>query len=194
MIIDIFKTSIYKTSVHNLDYYNYFINLLNNSLVKKEGRTISNKGGFQTKNFIFDINNSENKNIVYDLFINPVYNFISSFKQKKEITITSCEFWINKNFPKSFNCRHIHASNMISGVYYLEVPINSGAILFENGDNCKLFSENSSLFDGPNFYCDYKIQPKKFDLLLFFSETIHSVEPNFSNEDRISVAFNIKIN
>jgi uncharacterized protein (TIGR02466 family) len=83
---------------------------------------------------------------------------------------------------------------MISGVYYLEVPINSGAILFENGDNCKLLNENFSLFDDPNFYCEYKIQPKKFDLLLFFSETMHSVEPNFSNEDRISVSFNIKIN
>ena len=98
MIIDIFKTTIYKTSVHNVDYYNYFINLLNNSFVKKEGKIISNKGGFQTNNFIFDLNNSENKNIVDNLFINPVSNFISNFKPKKEITISSCDFWINKNF------------------------------------------------------------------------------------------------
>jgi uncharacterized protein (TIGR02466 family) len=194
MIIDIFKTTIYKTSVNSVDYYNYFINLLNNSFVKKEGRIVSNRGGFQTNNFIFDFNNSKNKNIVDDLFINPVSNFVSNFKQKKEITIKSCDFWINKNFPKSFNRRHCHTLNMISGVYYLEVPINSGAILFENGDNCKLLNENFSLFDDPNFYCEYKIQPKKFDLLLFFSETMHSVEPNFSNEDRISVSFNIKIN
>jgi uncharacterized protein (TIGR02466 family) len=189
MILDIFKTSIYKTSVNNKDYYDFFMDTLNISLNKKEGRIISNVGGFQTKGFTE--NDFKNKNIFNDLFIEPVSHFLSSFKVKKQIKINNFIFWINKNYPKTFNKLHRHGNNKISGVYYLEVPTQSGSLVFQNGDNIKLSSEVT--FDDPNFYSIYTIAPKKFDLILFFSETLHYVQPNFSNEDRISVAFNIDI-
>jgi len=189
MILDIFKTSIYKTSVNNKDYYDFFMDTLNISLNKEEGRIISNVGGFQTNNFTE--NDFNNKNIFNDLFIGPVLCFLSSFRVKKQFKINNFYFWINKNYPKTFNKVHTHGNNKISGVYYLEVPPQSGSLVFQNGDNLKLFSDDT--FDDPNFYSSYTIAPKKFDLILFFSETIHYVEPNFSNEDRISVAFNIDI-
>jgi uncharacterized protein (TIGR02466 family) len=189
MILDIFKTSIYKTSLNNKDFYDFFIDTLNNSLTKKEGKIISNVGGFQTNNFTE--NNFKNKNIFNDLFIEPVSYFLSSFKIKKQFKINNFNFWINKNYPKTYNIAHAHGNNKISGIYYLEVPPQSGSLVFQNGDNIKLNSND--IFDDPNFYPLYRIFPKKFDLFLFFSETIHYVEPNFSNEDRISVAFNIDI-
>jgi len=189
MILDIFKTSVYKTSVNNKDYYDFFIDTLNNSLTKEEGKIISNVGGFQTKDFTE--NDFQNKNIFNDLFIESVVCFLSSFKVKKQFKINNFIFWINKNYPKTFNKVHPHGLNKISGVYYLEVPTQSGSLVFQNGDNIKLFSED--IFDDPNFYSAYTITPKKFDLILFFSETLHYVQPNFSNEDRISVAFNIDI-
>jgi uncharacterized protein (TIGR02466 family) len=187
MILDIFKTSIYKTSVNNKDYYDFFMHTLNISLNKKEGKTVSNVGGFQTNNFTE--NDFKNKNMFNDLFIEPILFFLSSFKVKRQFKINNFCFWINKNYPKTFNIAHTHGNNKISGIYYLEVPSQSGSLVFQNGDNIKLSSE--VIFDDPNFYSLYKIVPKKFDLILFFSETIHYVEPNFSNEDRISVAFNM---
>jgi uncharacterized protein (TIGR02466 family) len=192
MIIDIFKTSIYKTSINNLNHYNFFINLLNECLDKNEGRVRTNRGGFQTKGF--DLQNIDNNNIFNDVFIDPVLNFLNSFKIKKEFKLTNCYFWINKNYQNSFNVRHIHGNNVISGVYYLEAPTYSGNIVFENSDNLKLNSNYLDKFEDPNFYTHFITDPKKFDLILFFGETIHRVEPNLSNEDRISVSFNIDIN
>ncbi len=192
MIIDIFKTSIYKTYINNLNHYNFFINLLNECLDKNEGRILTNRGGFQTKSF--DLQNIDNNNIFNDVFIDPTLNFLNSFKIKREFKLTNCCFWINKNYQNSYNLRHIHGDNVISGVYYLETPINSGALVFENGDNLKLNGKYMDKFEDPNFYTYYTMVPKKFDLILFFGETIHHVEPNFSNEDRISVAFNLGIN
>jgi uncharacterized protein (TIGR02466 family) len=189
MILDIFKTSIYKTSVNNKNYYDFFMDTLNNSLSKKEGRTMSNVGGFQTNSFTE--NNFKNNNIFNDLFVGPILNFLSFFKTKKEFKIDNFNFWINKNYPNTYNLAHTHGYSKISGIYYLEVPPHSGALVFQNGDNLKLNIEDT--FDDANFYSRYTIVPKKFDLLLFFSETIHYVEPNSSNEDRISVAFNIDI-
>jgi hypothetical protein len=192
MIIDIFKTSIYKTHINNLNYYNFFINLLNKCLDKNEGRVLSNKGGFQSNDFSSD--NIDDKNIIDDIFINPSFNFLKSFKIKKEFKLSNCYFWINKNYKNSYNERHTHGNDVISGVYYLEVPTNSGNIIFENGDNLKFNSNYTSIFDDSNFKKFYTIIPKKFDLILFFGETIHRVESNLSNEDRISVSFNININ
>jgi uncharacterized protein (TIGR02466 family) len=111
--------------------------------------------------------------------------------KKREKLINNEEFSAKVKDPKTFNKIHPHGLNKISGVYYLEVPTQSGSLVFQNGDNIKLFSEDT--FDDPNFYSAYTITPKKFDLILFFSETLHYVQPNFSNKDRISVAFNIDI-
>lgn len=192
MIIDIFKTSIYKTHINNLNYYNFFIDLLNKCLDKNEGRLLSNVGGFQSKNFSSD--NFDNRNIIDDIFINPSLNFLKSFKIKKEFKLSNCNFWINKNYKNSYNERHTHGNDVISGVYYLDVPTNSGSLVFENSDNLKFNSNYNHIFDDANFYKIYTVTPKKFDLILFFGETIHRVEYNLSNEDRISVSFNININ
>jgi hypothetical protein len=186
MILDIFKTSIFRTNIHNQDHYNYFINELNNSFIKNEGKIRSNAGGFQTNNF-------SNDKIFYELFLEPTTIFLNSFKKKKKFKLKNFFYWINKNSFGNYNVPHYHESNCISGVYYLEVPEKSGALVFQNGDNLKWNLNLFHTFDDNNFYSSYIINPKKFDLILFFSETIHFVEPNLSNQDRISVAFNIYI-
>jgi uncharacterized protein (TIGR02466 family) len=186
MILDIFKTSIFKTNINNQDYYNYFINELNNSFIKNEGKIKSNAGGFQT-------NNLNNDKIFSELFLEPVMTFLNFFKTKKNFKLNNFVYWINKNSFGNYNKPHYHGNNCISGVYYLEVPEKSGALVFQNSDNLKWDSTLFNIFEDSNFHGSYTICPKKFDLILFFSETIHYVEPNLSNQDRISVAFNICI-
>ena len=48
-------------------------------------------------------------------------------------------------------------------------------------------------FDHPNFYTKFVMPTQEGDLYLFTSNTLHHVEPNLSNEERISVAFNLEI-
>jgi uncharacterized protein (TIGR02466 family) len=186
MILDIFKTSIFKTCLNNQDYYNYFMNELNNFCKTNDGVIKSNRGGFQTKNFF-------NEKIFNEMFFEPVNIFLNSFKIKKPYKYSKFTYWINKNSFGNYNIPHVHSPNNISGVYYLEVPEKSGKLIFQNGDNLKLISNFLNIFDDANFFNFYEIEPKKFDLILFLSNNIHYVEANFSNQDRISISFNVEI-
>jgi len=187
--IDIFKTTIFKTKIENLNHTKYFLDLLKIEKKNNQGKKVSNIGGFQSKNY----NVIDNKNILQDIFFNPAKQFIEKLNPKKELKITLGGFWINSNLNNDYNLLHNHSGSAISGVYYLKVPKNSGCLVFQNGDLSKLSSNNFNYFDNENYYCRYHIEPKKFDLYLFTSETFHYVEPNRSSEDRISVAFNLHI-
>jgi uncharacterized protein (TIGR02466 family) len=187
--IDIFKTTIFKTKIENLKHIKYFLDLLKIEKKNNQGKKVSNIGGFQSKNY----NVIDNKDILQDIFFNPAKEFIEKLNPKKELKITLGGFWINSNLNNDYNLLHNHFGSAISGVYYLKVPKNSGCLVFQNGDLSKLSSNNFNYFDNENYYCRYHIEPKKFDLYLFTSETFHYVEPNRSSEDRISVAFNLHI-
>jgi hypothetical protein len=184
MIIDIFKTSIYKTSIKNIEYVNYFIDLLKIQKNKDNINYVSNVGGFQSKSLnIIDDNIKEN------LFIKPTLEYIKHFNKDYKIELDN--FWINSNNKNDYNLLHNHAECNISGVYYVKTPENSGRIVFQNGDLTKMNSKNQFYFDDANFYSRYFVPVKQYDLILFPSETFHYVEPNRSNNERISVAFNL---
>lgn len=185
MIIDIFKTSIYKTSITNIEYKNYFIDFLNIHKKFNNGNSISNVGGFQTESFT-DLDNNKIKE---NLFTKPATEYIKQFDKNYNIELLN--FWVNSNNKNDYNLLHNHIDSNISGVYYIKVPKNSGRIVLQNGDLTKMYSKNETYFDNPNFHSRYFIEPNEYDLILFPSETLHYVEPNRSDEERISVAFNL---
>jgi uncharacterized protein (TIGR02466 family) len=193
MIIDIFKTSIYSTNVVNETYKKYFINKLEKCIDEKKQTFKSNYGGFQTPLFNLTTDNSDNleKKLINDLIINPCNIFLKQFKIIKPFQLNNLNYWINKNYKGSSNKPHCHGLDCLSGVYYLNVPKNSGDLVFLNID--KNMCKNKKFIDDANFYSEFIIQPKEYDLILFFSETIHYVQSNNSDKDRISMAFNINI-
>jgi uncharacterized protein (TIGR02466 family) len=85
---------------------------------------------------------------------------------------------------------HNHIGNF-SGIYYIEVPKDSGKLVFQNADLLKSYDNNYPFIEDANTYSNYSFDVKKYELYLFPSETLHFVEPNFSNKERISVAFNL---
>ena len=192
MIIDIFKTSIYQTNVFNETYKNYFINKLEEYVKEKKEVFKSNVEGFQTPIFQLNMNNNEiEKKIINDLIVHPCNNFLKDFKIIKPFQLNNLNFWVNKNFKGSSNKPHSHGYDCISGVYYLDTPKNSGDLVFL--DINKLNCSNFKFFNDANFFSEFVIKPKEYDLILFFSETIHYVRSNNSDKDRVSVAFNIDI-
>jgi hypothetical protein len=84
-------------------------------------------------------------------------------------------FWINAMRPGDITTLHTHndADELLSGVYYLEVPENSGDIVFHSGDARHAFT------------------PRSGDLFLFPPDLPHEVERNNSSSTRLSVAFNV---
>lgn len=185
-IIDIFKVGVYKTNIidKNIEKYLYGVLKDTSSFVFK-----SNKGGLQTKP-ILDINEEINKK----LFITPAINFCKQMGLSKNIKIQTESFWINVNKKGSYNSLHNHLPNSISGVYYLNVPKNSGRLVFCNKFDYK---KDASFFcdtDISSYYkTHYYITPQKDDLFLFQSDLNHFVEPNHSNKQRISISFNINV-
>lgn len=192
MITDIFKTSIYHINVFNEMYKNYFIKILDKCMEENKEVFKSNIGGFQTPTFTLNSYDSDiEKKLINDLIVCNCINFLKQFKIKKSFQLKNLCYWINKNFKGSSNKPHSHGYNYISGIYYLKTPKNSGDLVFL--DINKLNNDNLKFFEDPNFFSEFTISPREYDLILFFSETIHYVQPNNSDEDRISMAFNIDI-
>jgi hypothetical protein len=84
-------------------------------------------------------------------------------------------FWLNAMAPGQGTSRHCHDENdeLLSGVYYVTAPRESGAILFH---------------DGP---FETRVVPRAGLMLLFPPELPHSVGTNLSQALRLSIAFNI---
>jgi uncharacterized protein (TIGR02466 family) len=190
MLVDIFKTSIFQKKIDNNIYKKYFLNILQSlQSNKKNKRNISNVGGFQSISY----DKIDNEEILYNVFLNPAKEFAASLNPIKEIKLGLSSFWINCNNNNDYNLLHNHHGTNISGVYYIKVPKFSGRLVFQNGDFSKFNDDNLDYFNDPNFYCRYFCPVEEGDLYLFSSETFHYVEPNRSEQKRISVAFNINI-
>tara|TARA_X000000368_G_C22766404_1_gene595169 strand:- start:51 stop:644 length:594 start_codon:yes stop_codon:yes gene_type:complete len=101
--------------------------------------------------------------------------------------------WVNINCRGAHNRRHTHADGIIllSGVYYVKVPKDSGNIIFFDPRPSIVGSFADSRYFGKGASNVYPIQPKENMLLLFPCWLEHEVEPNNTNEDRISISFNI---
>jgi uncharacterized protein (TIGR02466 family) len=191
MIIDIFKSSIFKTEVKNENHINYFKKILDKEMKSNKGRVLSNKGGYQTN----DISSIKDNKVYEDIFIKPAIELIKNLNcSKSDIEINLDNFWINSNNKNDYNIMHNHPKANLSGVYYIEVPNDSGNLIFQNHNLlANGINNNYNFFDNPNFYTYFTIMPKKYDLILFPAELLHFVTPNTSNKKRISVAFNLTL-
>jgi len=85
---------------------------------------------------------------------------------------------------------------VISGVFYVETPKNSGNIIFERTDNCikNLYWDKGGRINKINNYNSgrFIVNPEPNLLLLFSAATLHFVEPSQTNKERFSISFNYK--
>ena len=140
----------------------------------------SNFNGFQThdmlhtepvfQEFVPQINSMGNK--IVDLF-----------KNRYDYKVAIDSMWGNINGHGGFNMAHIHSGDL-SGVFYLQVPkdCESGIVFINPAQR----SEAHRIRIPNN-----RVMPKSLACLFFPSWLEHYVEPNKSQEDRISISFNI---
>ena len=96
----------------------------------------------------------------------------------KSLGLDEDEFWFNNSKPGESTGWHDHKNKaLLSAVFYLKVSQNSGNLQFRLKDKKK--------------WKYHKIKPKNNDLVLFDSSLEHSVRKNESQNNRISLAFNI---
>jgi uncharacterized protein (TIGR02466 family) len=82
--------------------------------------------------------------------------------------------WANINYKGGFNRPHMHPNSLWSGVYYIKTPENCGHLKCE--DPKSVAAMTLPLISGR--------------LIMFPSWLNHCVDPNESNDIRISVSFN----
>lgn len=120
---------------------------------------------------------------------------IETFGIKKEKELFLNNLWININPSGAFNRPHIHSDCIFSGVYYISVEENSGSIVFQHPVISQQYHYSPESIDKYNYYSasSWSVDPEPGKLLIFPAWIEHYVEPNQSDIDRISIAFNIEL-
>lgn len=160
------------------------------------------------KNIEYERNSVNNADMSKDYYIleklpdlkNKIQSCVEDFtknflKLSDKFNFYFLNSWSNKHHSNDWSHSHYHGNSLISGVYYLNTPENSGNIDFvKNNLNNNMFSE-SLVFDykEDNFINteSVRVVPKKGLILLFPSHLQHKVTRNKTNQARYSIAFNM---
>jgi uncharacterized protein (TIGR02466 family) len=174
---------------------------INSNLIKEEcykeqlnskGRIKSNRLGWQSD----DIYANPKIPNISDLIktIETISKIIlQDYSVKKDVDLIIDNSWININSPGSYNIPHIHPTLGLSGVYYASTPQNSGNVLFYNNFMMQFINGMILNVENKNTHNTITYEPLNGRVLIFPSWIPHSVEINNSSEDRISIAFNLRI-
>jgi uncharacterized protein (TIGR02466 family) len=100
--------------------------------------------------------------------------------------------WANINPPGGYNAAHIHPNSLFSGVYYIKAPENSGKFhCVDPRSGVQLNMPVRKEGRPPkHLWREAMLDPIEGRILMFPAWLWHSVEPNLSNDIRISVSFN----
>ena len=178
----IFGHNIYKFKVSNYKTLNK--NLISKIYELKDrhklGIVRSNYGGWHS-----DVESNKFTDISY-----IILEFYKKEILKKNVDVKLSSIWANVNDKGSYNNIHSHGDSHYSGVYYIKTPKNSGNLYLVNRETS--FTEPFNYFkSGCADEVEYK--PEEGDLYLFSGHLPHRTGVNLSDEDRISISWNITI-
>jgi uncharacterized protein (TIGR02466 family) len=155
----------------------------------------SNRGGWQSPSYFFNHVNSSNQNPLFDKirdYIFPHLNNGIPYQWNFELI----NMWININQKGNYNVCHCHPSSLLSGVFWIKIPENSGNLEFINPNNYQegLLTDTlpNDVATKHNFFNTLIVSPREGSLIIFPSHIFHNVTENKCDEDRISIAFNLR--
>ena len=102
--------------------------------------------------------------------------------------------WVNCSWGGAHNSAHVHPGSELSGVLYVQVPEDSGVIVFRDPrPQCEMTQLGPKLGPtGHNLMPRHPVAPEAGTLLLFPSWLMHQVEPgNNESTPRIAISFNV---
>ena len=131
----------------------------------------------------------EYKPLVDELFkmVHQVFN--EEFLDKQAVL---GNMWANINYQGGYNKPHVHPNALFSGVYYVKTPPNCGRLICQDPrpgiQTCMPTRKKVEITK--YLWRDVHLQPQENRAIIFPAWLWHSVEPNQSNENRISISFN----
>ena len=186
-LIQLFPVPVYITRYRN-DYTNEMKFIHNAECEGKDtdnnlyGKKNSNRQSLD--NFILDNPELENIRKWIHLKINEYARNVMGSKSEMVIT----QSWLNKNAKGEHHHEHVHPNSMISGVWYPQINENLPPIEFRTSSarDVTLQIETYNQFNSATFMLPMRMG----ELIIFPSSLSHSVQPNQSDEERISLSFN----
>lgn len=181
--------------------YDYQCIVNNESLAKvitsrslaESSRELSNIGGWQS-----------NDDLAEDVQFTDLISFVrqkllkvalhNNYIDGLECVIVN--MWANINEHRDFNKAHLHPDSDWSFAYYVKVTEDSGSIVFCDPRVRRIMKvQDDILIDHSNNsqHSIYAIKPLNGSLVIFPSYLEHYVEPNLTQDSRISISGNIRV-
>ena len=148
--------------------------------------------GVQISNYIGWQSNSITKgdNEEFDQLVDAISEQINACAAQAELPNLEIQnIWININTPGAYNTLHNHAGAVLSGVYYVKSDPSQGNIMFERNDGAEYFLPP---IEKANYFTSTATTYKAMTgaIYVFPGWLKHSVQPNLTKEDRLSISFN----
>ncbi len=112
--------------------------------------------------------------------------------EHKGLAITGC--WANVNPPEARHRAHTHPNNFLSGVYYLRAPQGANHISFTDPRVQRSVMQPRYRKDNVLNASTINMEVADGVMILFPSWLQHDVRRNASNEERVTIAFNLMLN
>ena len=157
-------------------------------MVTEPSNNKSNVGGYQGHYFnLHNMGSYMDDNSLYTLIEKNIPSLDS-----KPIQNFKYQAWINVHTFGASNERHnhdSHAGTFMSGVFYVKCPEGCGKIRFYDPRPHINTAPDMRYYNDANTY--HWFTPVPNTLIMFPAWLEHDVEPNQSQEERISISFNI---
>ena len=189
--------NLFPSSVHVIDIENYDVVkdkalsfIYNERKKSKDSVEISNRGGWQSNPDYYQGDNSIKK-----LIDKGLLKHRELYLDYKKLEYSA--LWFNINKKGNYNISHHHPCCDLAGLLWIKTPPKCGRTVFESSYSYLSSNHLDSLneeykSDTNNFIC-FNFNPVEGRMLIFPSHLRHSVEANESDEERVSVSFNLDI-
>jgi len=174
--------------------------IINNDLIKyieklkskdPNGKRVSNVKGWHSKDF--DLTDEIPKKFISSVSknLNNTFNDMSWDLENQIIKITN--IWTIVNEKGAYNERHQHGNSDLSAAYYVKAPKDCGEIVFYDPRPAPVYNHPRATKANMLNATVNSVKPEEGMLVIFPSYLDHSVNPNKSDDQRVVISFNVRL-
>ena len=147
----------------------------------QKSEEVSNVGGYHSRSFY----TGEFRSAPVEELVRGVMWYANRmFREiKADTEVKNYEWWYMINRRGNYNDAHCHGHSSLTAVYYVAAPENCGDIVVMRTDG--------GMYNPMVRQLSVQVKPEAGRLVLFPGHLVHYVQPSESDEERISMAFNI---
>jgi len=158
-----------------------------------KGRYLSNQGGWQSMDF--RPGTYPEMKPLEDLILEQAQRCIIDYGYNQDAGFIVIEnLWANINKKGDTNSVHIHDNSFISGAFYVKATPDQGGIIFYKDYNADFIVASRAPIEQHTAISASAIryEAETGKILIFPGNLPHGVERNSTDEDRISISWNVK--